>query len=328
MYCRKCGKELQNGAKFCQYCGAEVIQSTASTLQKITINEKSIPSVVSKSLKGVPARSKSMLNESRKQVKDKLTIMPETKKKARKALVAIIAVLSLYTVALIALSTLVYLDKISIPSLNDIFISMGIKEPAVRPPEAPKVDETPKEDVLVNDNADEMILTDQYKVTPPDAEEYFNNNSTVLSVLNVEDVDEVFSESEVYDLLAERGLGEYEIVTDYYMDGEFEDDMEISRYSSDKHPIYQTYYMTPEDDWWSIFIINNAIYASPVSYNLQDVTNAPVTISETEEIISYDSTTNKYYINHPNQSVMTVKTVERIDSETLDRLTKEEIDKL
>ena len=327
MYCRKCGKELPNGAKFCQYCGVEVIQQSASFQQKKQ-NNNSISDVVTKSVKDASAKSKSLLNESGNRVKDKLTISPETRKRAKKVLVTVIIILSVYTAALITLSTLVYLDKINIPFLNDIFISMGIKEPAVRPPEAPKADETSKEDVPVKDPADEMILTDQYEVTPPDAEEYFNNNSTVLSVLNVEDAETVLSESEVYDLLTERGFEEYEIVTDYYMDGEFEDDMEISRYSSDKHPIYQTYYMTPEEDWWSIFIINNAIYANPVSYNLEDVTKVPVIISEKEEIISYDSTTNKYYVNQPNDSVILVKTVERIDSETLDRLTKEEIDKL
>ena len=45
-------------------------------------------------------------------------------------------------------------------------------------------------------------------------------------------------------------------------------------------------------------------------------------------ISSYDSTTNKFYINVPKESQAVIKTVERIDAETLEKLTGEEIDKL
>jgi len=43
---------------------------------------------------------------------------------------------------------------------------------------------------------------------------------------------------------------------------------------------------------------------------------------------SYDSSTNKFYKNVPNESVMTVKVVEKIDAETLKNLTIEVIDAL
>ena len=252
---------------------------------------------------------------------------PNFKKKAKKTLIITIIVLSVYTVTLITLSTLVYFYKLNIPFINDIFISMGVKQPAVRPPEVPEVAEnTDKPDT--NDENNDKILTDRYKVTPPDAEEYFSNNSTVISEFNATDSVDVLSESQVYDILTQRGFVDDDIVTDYFMDGQFEDDMIISPNSSEKHPIYQTYYVASNEDIWSILIVNNTIIASPVSYNTEHLTEVPITLSETDSITSYDSTTNKFFVNKPNETVMRIKKVQQIDSATLDRLTKEEIDKL
>lgn len=269
----------------------------------------------------------SPLNEKGKCPKCDVLITPKIKKKAKKTLIITIIVLSVYTVTLITLSTLVYFDKLNIPFINDIFISMGVKQPAVRPPKAPEVTENTDKPNM-NDENNDKILTDRYRVTPPDAEEYFSNNSTVISEFNAIDSTEALSESQAYDILTQRGFVDDDIVTDYFMDGQFEDDMTISPHSSEKHPIYQTYYVASNEDIWSILIVNNTIIASPVSYNMEHLTEAPITISETDSITSYDSTTNKFFVNKPNETVMRIKKVQQIDSATLDRLTKEEIDKL
>ena len=53
-----------------------------------------------------------------------------------------------------------------------------------------------------------------------------------------------------------------------------------------------------------------------------------VVISESATITSYDSTTNKFYEIIPDSSMLIVKTVSRIDAETLDNLTFGGIDAL
>lgn len=332
MYCRKCGKKLQHGVvKFCPNCGTKVIRPPAPLQQSAQKIGKSTPGVVPKAVEKFCPKCGSLLNERGKCPNCSVFLTPVIKKKAKKMLSIIIALLSVYTVTLITFSTLVYFDKLNIPFLNDMFIIMGLKEPAVRIPEVSVSTESEAE-VIKKDKKDDAIadkiLTDRYNVTLPDAEEYFKNNSTIITVLNVRDIDTVLSESEAYSVLTERGFDEYAIVTDYFMNGEFSDDMEISSNSLEKHPIYKTYHMTPDGDLWQILIVNNAIYANPLSYNIKYINEIPVAISETDEITSYDSVTNKYYINNPNETIMKVKKIKRIESATLNQLTREEIDQL
>ena len=49
-----------------------------------------------------------------------------------------------------------------------------------------------------------------------------------------------------------------------------------------------------------------------------------VILSETDTITSYDSSTNKFYVNIPKESQTVIKTVSKIDAETIEKLTNEE----
>ena len=60
----------------------------------------------------------------------------------------------------------------------------------------------------------------------------------------------------------------------------------------------------------------------------QKESGVQVMLSEEDTITSYDSTTNKFYVNIPNADILTVKKVDKIDAETLDKLTYGELDKL
>ena len=51
-------------------------------------------------------------------------------------------------------------------------------------------------------------------------------------------------------------------------------------------------------------------------------------LAESKVITSYDTLTNRFFINEPNADVMTIKVVDRLDSATLDSLTMEEVGKL
>ena len=156
----------------------------------------------------------------------------------------------------------------------------------------------------------------------------FENNSNIIPEISASESDAVFTESEAYANLTERGFGEYPITTEYSMEGEYTEAAGISASAATKHPIYQTYYVTANEDIWTIFIINGAIMANPVSYNAQSDLGIQVIISESNTVVSYDSTTNKFYETIPSESSLIVKTVGRIDVEVLNGLTIGAIDNL
>ena len=163
--------------------------------------------------------------------------------------------------------------------------------------------------------------TGLYHVTPPDADEYFENNGTIIAEYEINDSKKVHTEAETYKNFIERGFTENPITTEYGMDGKYYKAIEISNSSSSKHPIYQTFYISANGEIWSILEINGAIMANPLSNNDQSGAGGLVVISETKIITSYDSTKNKFYETIPNESMLRVRTVDRIDTETLDSLT-------
>ena len=168
---------------------------------------------------------------------------------------------------------------------------------------------------------------EQYMVTTPDVDEYYENNSKVVSKIDINDSKNVTTEADTITLLKNRGFEDIQITTNYNMDGEYFDDEEIAQ-STTKHPIYQTYYQTENGEIWTIFVINGTVTANPVIYNMQSELNAQVVIAETDTVVSYDSTTNQFYETIPNESELILKKVSAINAKTLESLTGEEIDAL
>ena len=229
---------------------------------------------------------------------------------------------------MITVGTLVYIDKLNIPFINDIFVYMNIKSEKkdVKAP-TPEVKVDPGQPESENQPA---VPTgpDTYKVSPPDADDYFSQNSTVNSNLTVKDSAAVSSEKEVCTNFKNRGFDINFITYSHTMEGEYVGDTKVSSYSSTKHPMYQSYYITPSGDLWILIEANSTVCAIPVFYNEQSGTGVPVIISETDTITSYDSTLNKYYINTPDSNVAIIKTVDEINAQTLQNLTTGGIDSL
>lgn len=179
-----------------------------------------------------------------------------------------------------------------------------------------------KYDVSVKDG-------DQTKPTKPEnpteADEYYWDNAEVVDVIDAQESKNVMTETEVITTLKERGFVDYPITYDYSIDGEYMDDTEAVEGSTDKHPMYQTYYAAKNGDIWTVFVINGAVIANPVSFNVESELEAQLLFSETKELTSYDEETNKFYVTIPKETAAIVKVVEKINAETLDKLTIEEI---
>lgn len=162
----------------------------------------------------------------------------------------------------------------------------------------------------------------------PAEERYYQENGEIVRIVDVNTSEDVPTEEEVMTLLSARGFVDFPIMFDYAMDGAYVGEEEITGDAEIKHPMYQTFFITENQELWTIFVINGAVIANPVSYNLESTRAAQLLISESQEITSYNSHTNKYYVTIPKESAVIVRTVDKIDAETLNQLTCEEIDRL
>lgn len=162
----------------------------------------------------------------------------------------------------------------------------------------------------------------------PEEENYYRENGEVVRIIDANTSEDVPTEEEVMTLLSERGFADFPVTFDYGMDGAYVGQEEIAGDAATKHPMYQTNFITENQELWTIFVINGSVVANPVSYNLESSREAQLLISESQEITSYNGKTNKYYVTIPKESAVIVRTVDKIDAETLNQLTCEEIDGL
>ncbi len=163
-----------------------------------------------------------------------------------------------------------------------------------------------------------------------EAEKYYSESGQLLRVIDATSSPDNLTETEVEGLLSSRGFDRYAITYEFKMGGDYIGTTEIEEASDNTRPMYQTYYVSSNNEIWTIFVINSVVMANPVSYNLESTRPVQLIISEAKdkELTSYDYETNKYYVTIPNESAIVVKTIDRIDAATLDGITSGEIDGL
>ena len=161
-----------------------------------------------------------------------------------------------------------------------------------------------------------------------DIEAYYRENGEIVSITEAQSSRMTETETQVVSNLTGRGFVDYPVTYEYSLNGDFGEPVEASTSSTEKHPVYETYYMTESKNLWTLMEVNGQIMANPVSYNMESDKTAQTIISESSSIMSYDSSTNRFYETIPSSSSLIVKIVERIDAATLEKLTNEEIDRL
>lgn len=305
-FCGKCGAKLDEATGLCPNCDADKLKNVEN--QNESSKEDELNGSVSDSqisTKELKKQEKTLKKELKKAKKASWSFGKRIRRTFLKILLS-----AFFLVVLVGgiFCTLVYFNILDVPIVEEMLESVGLK--------------------IVEYDDSEEINYDNYKIEPPNADEYFQQNSQITEEINANDSDEVLTEEEAVRTLEERGFKDFPITTEYTMDGTYSDASEISESSSIKHPIYTMYYVTQNNELWNIMIINGDVMAIPVSYNIQSSLGVQVVISESEEVTSYDSTTNKFYKNIPNESAMIVKIVEIIDAESLENLTIEVIDRL
>lgn len=154
---------------------------------------------------------------------------------------------------------------------------------------------------------------------------YYRENSDLLNVIDAEASADNLTEAEAASELTGRGFDQHPIEYSFTIDGEFLDDNEVSEGSQDKHPMYYTYFTAENGDLWTVYLINGNISAYPASYNMESDFQAELIVSESKSLMSYDAGANSFYETIPYASAAIVKVVDRIDAETLNKLTLEEV---
>lgn len=165
----------------------------------------------------------------------------------------------------------------------------------------------------------EPISHDENDNQTLDYTQYFQNNSKIIEEIEVKNSNNTFSELEVIQEMGSRGFTEYPILSEYDINGNFSE-IEASDSSTEKHPVYSTYYYTDDNKLWSILVIDGEIMAIPVSYLLDLNDYKQIIVSESEAVTSYDNNTNKYIKNIPDKTIMKVIVINKITPEALDAL--------
>ena len=166
--------------------------------------------------------------------------------------------------------------------------------------------------------------SEEFDYSPIDTEQYYNDNSKVISKINALDSEEVKTIKEASEIMKDRGFSDYPTIPLNTMNGDLLEENEIDESSSDMYPVFQTYYESSQGDIWTIQIINGSVSAYPVSFVLDNGSEIPILIVESDTVLSYDSVTNQFYETVPYESELTMIKVDHIDTDSLDTCNLEE----
>ena len=189
-------------------------------------------------------------------------------------------------------------------------------------PSKSPVSEDPEVDALMTELKELAASLSEDQVS---ADEYYGANATVLEVSKAAESSNLLTEAEAVSFLRDRGFAQYPVTHTYSMNGNYYGETVASGNSSERHPMYQTYYSSTSGVLWTIYLINGEVFADPVSVNLEYGLNPPVLVSESSTLTSYDNSTNTFYTTVPHETEVRVRVVGRIDAAAVDNLTSEEV---
>ncbi|MBE6726074.1 MAG: hypothetical protein E7576_12945 [Ruminococcaceae bacterium] len=185
------------------------------------------------------------------------------------------------------------------------------------------------------DARDRMILA-RYVAGDTEYEKYFFEGekepyegiADVIEVTDVEESENILTEVEAKPIFEDLGFTEFPVTYSYDMEGKYTEDVEIIDPERVEHPLYNTYYVSSTDEQWTIYLIDGKVFAYPFAFCLESDVGVEVLVSESESVVGYSSNTNQYYEVALYESAAIVITVEKIDTATLDSLTRDELCRL
>lgn len=309
MFCPSCGKEINGNEKFCGNCGYVLPpkKKIVSNSQEPTKKTDDSPNYFQKKAIKKQIKHDEKIKQKKIIKADKKEARKQHRKETHFTLKLILLLIVILAVAVSSVVVLSYFHIVNIPIISSYFSDKT---------------ESNTSDYETDNNDNNADSENQYTVSTIDAKDYFEKNSTIVNEIEVNKSSSVESETEVKATLIERGF-ESEITFEYNMNGEYDDTKEVSE-SNEKHPEYQTDFITDKKFAWMIYEINGCIMAYPVSYCYES--GKSVILSEKDTITSYDSATNMFFETKPND-VLIIQ-VDRIDVETLNSFDSKKIEEM
>ena len=158
-----------------------------------------------------------------------------------------------------------------------------------------------------------------------DVEKYFNANTKVLSVVSFDKAVDVKTGKETDALLTGRGFDQYFTLSDYDDGGNPVDETLEVGDSTKKYPVYNTLYMTDNDEMWNIYVLNNEIMAYPITYNVEYDAEVYVIFTESDSMVSYDFYSKCYYETIPKDKTAILIKVDKITADEISSWNAERI---
>ena len=302
-FCKKCGSLIDEASGKCPHC--DIVANSQNRANEQKTGSKNVPEQKKQlSKKEMKAEKKISKKQEKKDKKKQKRAQLTTKQKIKRFFVKFIAVILALIIAVSGCTCmLVYLDKVDIPIIQNIFDKLGISKPQ-------------KENDNLAHNIEELKEID--------IGEEIRKESQVLETIDVATSLQVTSETDIAKQFRNKGFIDSVIYTAYSMDGTYTGNTIIDANSSECHPLYYASYISADNYCWTVYSCNGEWSASPISYMYSGLATSEIVVSEKNYIMSYDSYTNCFYKTIPSSNECIIKSVSVINSETLDALAEKE----
>ncbi len=229
----------------------------------------------------------------------------------------------IFIVAVAAAAVIVDLNYMRIPFVDDILTSIGIVDKK----------QEKEDEVTTEAESETESETETEPYSEPDDEQVtveFVDPDTIYKHIDekiaVDSSPDVRTEKEAVKEFAALGFDRYPVTYSYDMDGNLiATATEASSAGTEKHPVYNTFYITESGDYWTLLQINGCMIATPVSYNLNSGDTVKVVLAETDSVTSFSATNNTFYVTSPDETELRVIKVDKIDAQTLESITADDL---
>lgn len=155
--------------------------------------------------------------------------------------------------------------------------------------------------------------------SPEEVMAYYESFGEVTGKTPAKKAKGLIAEAEALAMLQERGFDQYAVTCPFALEGDGQWNREASEDCDDKHPTYETTYLTEDFTLWHVYLNGDSLLATSPAIDARAGTS--VIYSEKERVLSYDTNTDSFYEVAPNASSQELRVVERIDAELLEAVT-------
>ena len=155
--------------------------------------------------------------------------------------------------------------------------------------------------------------------SPEEIRAHYESYGEVIGTTPAKKARGLKTEAEALALLRERGFDQFAVSCPFALEGDGQWNREASEDCDDKHPTYETTYLTEDFTLWHVYLNGDSLLATSPAIDARAGTS--VIYSEKERVLSYDTNTDSFYEVAPNASSQELRVVERINAELLEAVT-------